>query len=409
MKVFCALASLALASASQDIDETAYLLQTKANQKQKLADAEDCYVSGGCSTTPPPPTPPPPTPPPPTPAPTTTTTITTTTTTPTTTSTTTTTTTTTTTSTTPSTGAQSVPPPPGHDNDCVGDCDHQKYCEDQTPLDVSDLVHNNLGGMGPNFNDPRELKYANVIDGVDLVITALGDENDDDDSNDAGKKGKKGKGKKNDADDDDSADAGKKGKKGKGKKGLLLEVDSKPTNPYYQNNWDHTWRGKTGQGFAGDYNGNEHRDDVIGIGSLAVGSYPFRFCFVNNTDDSAVTLPYVPMTFYDLDGKDDKAPLRYEEVSTDDAEGIEGTVHSLVDYRARPGSPWGCKAKAGGGHRCSARSANQEIQIPEDFDHLTPQTQKASITMMFKDKSCFDITYTLNYPHRVFLFKGQCF
>jgi len=326
---------------AQEVDDTAYLLQTRT-QQQKSGDVEDCYVTGGCSTTAA------------TEAPTTTTTEAPTTTTarPTRPATTTPrptrpTTTTTTTPKPPPVGMH-VEVPPGKKEEGFDD-----YCTTGTKLKLSKPSSNNLGGMGPKTTDAKEMRYKNVAttaDGkaVNLVITTDG--------------------------------------------------------TYYKKNLPKTFRSgsytQTGKTFISKYNGGgpEGRSDVMAIGSLEKGAYTFNFKFENDAGE-AVVIDYLPMTFFDLDGSTRVRGKSYEEVVTVDAAAtlfVTGThvKHSCVDV--------------GDVTTCSAQGAKVEVDIPANFDHLTAATKRAAITFFFKGKSSFDIKYTLNWDHRVFLFKGQC-
>jgi hypothetical protein len=232
-----------------------------------------------------------------------------------------------------------------HDGD--GDCKRDNYCKKIRELDLSTLLINNLGGLGPG-SGAEVLKYGQVQPDVDLTI--------------------------------------------------------KSADSWYKRNNQHYaissgGRRKTGPMFIKENNGNVI-PDVIGVGSLAKGTYTFRFCFTNSTTGKPVKLPYVPMTFFDLDGKWTRDHKSYEEVETTDAEGMYYVKGSEVTHTC-----W----KKNGKQECEAESAHQEIPIPSNFKHLSRFTKKAAITMLFKDKSCFTLKYTLNYPHRVFLFRGACF
>merc|ERR1712194_690914 len=102
------------------------------------------------------------------------------------------------------------------------------------------------------------------------------------------------------------------------------------------------------------------------------------------------------MTFFDLDGDTRGAGGKsYEVVTTADSAGMEYVIGSKVQHHCDDGF-------------CTAESAKKEVKIPEDFDTLSPETRLAAVTFFFEGRSSFDITYTLNYEHRVFLFKGQC-
>jgi len=341
MRTFGLLTCLATAL-SQEGDETAYLLQTRT-QQQKSGDVDDCYVTGGCSTTAA------------TEAPTTTTTEA-----PTTTTRPTRPATTTPRPTRPTRPATTTteapePPPVGMAIEeapavpGVPKPSYDEFCTTGTVLSLSNPVINNLGGMGPGRGE-KVIKYNHVakVD-VDGQPTAVN---------------------------------------------LVISTD----NEYYQANIHKSAYGQTGKSFIGKYNGGgpSGRSDVMAIGSLATGDFTFKFEF---TDDNGtpVVVPHLPMTFFDLDGSTAREARgkSYEVVTTKDSAGIESVVGSkVVDVCAR-GS-------------CTANSAKEEITIPDDFSHMSAETKKAAVTFFFQDKSSFDITYTLNYEHRVFLFKGQC-
>jgi len=348
------LLTLALASA-QEGDETAYLLQTRTLQ-QKSGEVEDCFVSGGCVTTTT------------TEAPTTTTTeapTTTTTEAPTTTTarptrpaTTTprptrptrpaTTTTEATTTTTPTIGEVKEPPPPDREVDSPPGVDppnHNSYCDSTlgTVLSLDNPSTNNLGGMGPDIGN-KEMRY-------DSVTTSEG-------------------------------------------KPVHLIITTDDT--YHSANHLFQEKRTNGDDFVAKYNGDKFRSDVMAIGSLAKGDFTFKFSFVND-EGEPVVIPFLPMTFFDLDGSTlaEARGKSYEVVTTADSAGIEYILGSKVKHHCDNGF-------------CTAESAKVEIKIPPSFEHLSPETKKAAVTFFFKGKSSFDITYALNYPHRVFLFKGQC-
>lgn len=323
---------LSVTVVAQEVDDTAYLLQTRT-QQQKSGDVDDCYVSGGCSTTT-------------TEAPTTTTRPTRpATTTPRPTRPTRPATTTTEAPKPPPVGmnVESAPAQPG-----VPKPSYAEFCDTGTVLSLSDPEINNLGGMGPNTDDEPVIKYKHVTK-VDV------------------------KGQPTDVN-------------------LVISTDNK----YYQKNWDKSAYGQTGKSFISKYNGGGPggRSDVMAIGSLAKGEFTFNFKF---TDDNGtpVKVPHLPMTFFDLDGSTRVRGKSYEELETHDALAtlyVDGTkvTHSCDDGI------------------CSAKGAKVEIDIPDEFKHLTPATKKAAITFFFKTTSSFDITYKLNWEHRVFLFNGFC-
>lgn len=211
---------------------------------------------------------------------------------------------------------------------------------------MSKPTKNNLGGMGPGDDDSEQMRYDKVttIDGEDVH--------------------------------------------------LIITTDS----TYKTKNDGYVAKRTTGNAFIAKYNGGgaTGRSDVMAIGSLAKGEFTFKFSFVDD-NGAAVVIPFLPMTFFDLDGSTAREARgkSYEVVTTGDSAGIESVVGSKVVDDCALGF-------------CTAHSAKVEIDIPNDFTHLTPETKKAAVTFFFEDKSSFDITYTLNYEHRVFLFKGQC-
>jgi len=352
------LMTLAFASA-QEVDETAYLLQTRTLQ-QKSGEVEDCFVSGGCVTTTT------------TEAPTTTTTEAPTTprpTRPTRPA------TTTTEATTTTTTEAAEPPPIGRTITDLGiPPSHNKFCNPTNPQHVLALnkpTINNLGGMPGKNNlgamSPedglKQLRYDKVTktdDGVDVhLIVTTGDtyktENTD------------------------------------------FKADYEAERKAERISRDRDWlTKKNGPDFVKTYNGL-YKDAAMSIGSLAKGSYTFTFSFFDANDEPFV-IPFLPMTFFDLDGDVDNAGGKsYEVVTTMDSQGIESVVGSLTKDSCDDTT-----------NVCTVNSAKEEITIPSDFNHLSDHTKKAAVTFLFEGKSTFDITYTLNHEHRVFLFKGQC-
>jgi len=339
MRTFGLLTCLATAL-SQEGDETAYLLQTRT-QQQKSGDVDDCYVTGGCSTTAA------------TEAPTTTTTEA-----PTTTTRPTRPATTTPRPTRPTRPATTTteapePPPVGMAIEeapavpGVPKPSYDEFCTTGTVLSLSNPVINNLGGMGPGRGE-KVIKYNHVakVD-VDGQPTAVN---------------------------------------------LVISTD----NEYYQANIHKSAYRQTGKSFIGKYNGGgpSGRSDVMAIGSLATGDFTFKFEF---TDDNGtpVVVPHLPMTFFDLDGSTRVNGKSYEELETHDALATLYVDGTKVSHSCDDGI-------------CSSQGAKVEIEIPSNFKHLTSDTKKAAITFFFKTTSSFDITYTLNWEHRVFLFNGLC-
>jgi len=268
------------------------------------------------------------------------------------------------TTTTPSVGERNEkPPPPRPGKKKTGDPqeDPEDYCVAKNYLDVSNCTVNNLGGMGPEKWKAPELRYSGVTtvrgQAVDLVITVADRQ-----------------------------------------------------NPYRLANNKYNIRrklyGHTGESFISKYNGNKYRRDVMAIGSLAKGSFKFKFSFVNQRTGRPVVVPRVVFTLYDLDGEEVTVrgqTKSYEELQTYDACMMEADDHSDVTYDCEEKMVMGKKAQY-----CHAESARVEIPIPANFDNPDKKAKQASLTLMYSKKSSFFMTYTLNFPHRVFLFKGQC-
>jgi len=326
---------------AQEVDDTAYLLQTRTQQKS--GDEEDCYVTGGCSTA----------------AATTTTTEAPTTTTarptrPTRPA------TTTPRPTRPTTTTTEAPKPPpiGMHVETVPEGetpDYDDYCGETataTALKLSNPIINNLGGMGPDTRVRPVIRYVHVatveVDGTPTPVN--------------------------------------------------LEIST--DDSYYKANIRERAYGQTGPSFIGKYNsggskrGRGGRTDVMAIGSLAKGSFKFTFKFMDD-DGIAVVVPHLPMTFFDLDGSTKVDGKSYEELKTNDALSIAYVDGTKVTHSCDNGT-------------CASKGALEEIEIPSDFKHLSAQTRKAAVTFFFKSTSSFDITYTLNWQHRVFLFNGLC-
>jgi len=158
--------------------------------------------------------------------------------------------------------------------------------------------------------------------------------------------------------------------------------------------------GRTSKAFIGAYNGNS-KPSVAAIGALVPGEYDFNFNFYDSTTGEPVEIGYLPMTFYDLDGKNDlSGDRRYEVASTGDSEGVVSFKHSTLEEHRK------LKHSCDDGV-CIVESVTQEVEIPNNFDTLSPAEKSAAATFLFAHKSQITINYKLNYGHRVFLFKGS--
>lgn len=169
---------------------------------------------------------------------------------------------------------------------------------------------------------------------------------------------------------------------------LVVEADGPE---YGAANNNYVSNGKTGQRFAIETNGAYQ--GVGSVGSLRKGTYTFNFQFLWTDNATAAVVPYLPLTYYDVDGG-------VERVETCDADGSlvhkpTGVTHSCTFGGA------GCPNK------CTAIGASGEYKLPDNWDKLSAKTKEAAVTYLYKDKSSFKMTYTISKDHRVFVFKGS--
>lgn len=152
----------------------------------------------------------------------------------------------------------------------------------------------------------------------------------------------------------------------------------------------------TGRAFNNKYNG-EFRDGIVSVGSEKTGSFKFDFTFTFKDDNMPAVLPYLPLTFYDLDGKHAYAGGKsYEVAKTCDAEGVVVAKDTLIEKSFIDAA--GCAVVHGG---------KKEVPIPDSWTHLAPMQKKVAATFGFKGVSKFTMEYTLNFRHRVFIMKGD--
>jgi hypothetical protein len=148
--------------------------------------------------------------------------------------------------------------------------------------------------------------------------------------------------------------------------------------------------GRSGRWFAKRFHGSL-RPGAGSLGSMKAGTYTFKYSFVYSGSKKAAVVPFLPLTFYDLDGGKEYA-------RTWDAEGvIASKPTSLRGY--------GCHRK-GKKLSCYANSARKEFGMPKNLEKLGSKAKRASVTFVFKGKSSFQMIYQTTYDHRVFLFKG---
>jgi len=126
---------------------------------------------------------------------------------------------------------------------------------------------------------------------------------------------------------------------------------------------------------------------VGSIGSAQKGTFKITFSLVDTASQKPVTVKYLPLTFYDVDGGK-------EILETCDA-------HSWVLRK-----PSAMTAISRG--KCFRHKAGKaEVDLPKDWNNLEVKQKRAAVTYIFKNKSSFQISYTTTSTHRVFLFKGS--
>jgi len=141
---------------------------------------------------------------------------------------------------------------------------------------------------------------------------------------------------------------------------------------------------------------------IVSVGSEAVGSYKFDFTFTFKDDNTPAVLPYLPLTFYDLDGKPLTGGRSYEVAKTCDAEGVIVTADTLIAKASMEANP------VIGGAACAVvHGGTKEVAIPEDWTTLGHLQKQVGAIFAFRSKSKFTMEYTLNYRHRVFIMQGS--
>jgi len=244
----------------------------------------------------------------------------------------------------PTTTTTTVPPVDvDTDTNCQGaDCknDQMNVCSHGTELNFAPnaMKVNNLGGLGPG-SGANHIHWSRVakVDGkwVDCIVTPADDR-------------------------------------------------------YVKLNKYKKWRTSTGRSMAKKYNG-VYKTRVGSAGSIATlsrGSFEMNFSFVFTGSTEPATIPWIPLTFYDVDGGK-------EQLKTCDAH--SSVLHEPSDMRGAQTADGCFSHKAGRG----------EVNLPKNFDKLTNNEKKAAVTYIFKDKSHFKLKYSTTYEHRVFLFKGS--
>jgi len=168
---------------------------------------------------------------------------------------------------------------------------------------------------------------------------------------------------------------------------LILSTDG----TYKAMNWAFVfrmgWWRMTGKQFIAKYNGVHSVPGAGVVGSLKRGTYSVKFKVVYQEDQSPAAVPYMPMTFYDVDGNKER---------TGTCDAASAAVHRPTNIGG--GCSGGC---------CNHSGSRFEVNTPSNWEALTSQQKGASVTYFFQDKSEFTFKYTTTYEHRIFLFKGS--
>jgi len=184
-------------------------------------------------------------------------------------------------------------------------------------------------------------------------------------------------------------------KVGKSPGGEDLDLIVEAVGTHYRNaNWNYMFRKYriTGRQFIEKYNGVHSTPGAGVIGSLRRGAYRFRFTLLLTRTQRPAKVDYLPLTFYDIDGG-------YEETHTCDA--VAAVTHKDGGLKG------GCANVRCGGTCCGHRGFEKEIVTPSDWDRLSLDQKKGSVTYVFKDVSTFEFNYKITYEHRIFIFRGS--
>jgi hypothetical protein len=127
---------------------------------------------------------------------------------------------------------------------------------------------------------------------------------------------------------------------------------------------------------------------TVRIGIDDAGSYVFRMTLVDSETGEPSPLPLFPLTFYDVDGEG-------EIVSTCDAAQVV-SLNSKLEEEAEGG----CFAH---------RSNGDEVNLPKDFEDLSLNQAKSSVTYVYSNTASFDIQLHLDpsTPQRYFVMKSS--
>jgi hypothetical protein len=136
----------------------------------------------------------------------------------------------------------------------------------------------------------------------------------------------------------------------------------------------------------------EYTGEYKGAGRIAFdkpGRYMFRFTFLDHQTGDETKLPLFPFVLYDVDGKGEAIG----------ACGVAGvTTHPQTGLIER--ETGGCY------HHIST---GKEVNIPQDFESLTPNQKKMTVMYMYRNTGSWDLGVTLNNKEkeRYILFKSS--
>lgn len=170
--------------------------------------------------------------------------------------------------------------------------------------------------------------------------------------------------------------------------GKSITLTAEATNSQYKDeNKDYKmWGFYRAQQFIKRWNGVS--SNVGCIASMAPGDFDVTFKF-KFEDGSPATVPLLPFVFYDIDGGK-------ESTATNDADNAIIAQETTLSA---------CKAK---GYSFCHQAAQSEVDDADvDWDNLSKAQLGASITYIFRNKSKFNVRFSLSNEHRIFMFKGS--
>jgi len=132
---------------------------------------------------------------------------------------------------------------------------------------------------------------------------------------------------------------------------------------------------------------NSAINNQAGMIGAPQGEYTFTFNIVSTAEQEPVTIPYLPMTFYDVDA------------NTEWVKSCEATSFVL---HAPTSMTENCE-----GNCCRHKGATRQISEPSNFERLSMDQKKAAVTYLYEDVSQFAVTWTLTRSAGGFMFMGS--